>query len=330
MMNFKDKTIILAVPNHFGLPNCFRKNLEALGFQVFEIPHDSSKKIKISKRDALIHFIKKTFLGEKTYKAELLTNLKSQPQIDVLSPIEKSDFALVIRPDLFSESVLNEIKKKSTFSVAYQWDGMERFPLAESRIKFFNRFFVFDENDVEKFPGTIHTTNFYFDYLPANYPKKQDVFFVGTFMKDRIADIAKISLELSNLGLNTNINILYDKEKKIEIYRNYPINFIKKGFTFEEAMIESKSSDILLDVENLFHKGFSFRCFDAIGYGKKLITNNHLVKDCDFYNPQNIFVLEDNLHLIKDFVEGNSVIAPLHTMEKYSFTAFIQRIFQNN
>src|SRR5690606_21138021 len=300
---YKNKTIILAVPDHFGLPVCFRKNLELLGFTVYSVPHDASKKIRISHINSFIHFLKKIFLKDKSYKTEKLTVLKEKPQLEILSNIRQSDFALVIRPDLFSESVLKEIKNKSKFSVAYQWDGMKRFPLAETRVQFFDRFFVFDKNDEEKYQGVEFTTNFYFDYLPEFSIIKQDVFFVGTFMKDRIEDIAFIASELQHLGLNININIVYNNEKKIEKYRKYPINFIKKGLTFEESMIECKSSEIVLDVENKIHAGLSFRAFEAVGYKRKLITNNKLVKEFDFYNERNIYIINESSMSLEQFLE---------------------------
>lgn len=330
MKLYQGKKIILAVPNHFGLPDCFRRNLEAVGFTVYSVPHDASKKIKISRKDSFIHFLKKTFLKEKTYKAEKLATLKEIPQLEVLKKIELSDFALVIRPDLFSESVLKEIRKKSQFSVAYQWDGMKRFPLAKTRIPFFDRFFVFDKNDEKEYPDVESATNFYFDYLPDSSEIKQDVFFVGTFMKDRIDDIASIASELHNLGLKTNINIVYDKEKKVKKYRHYPINFIKKGFTFEESIMECKASNILLDVENVFHKGFSFRCFEAIGYHKKLITNNRLTETMDFYNPNTIFLLkENNRNELKNFITTPTAEIDEKLRNKYSFSSWIDNALKN-
>lgn len=58
MDNFKDKSIILAVPDHFGLPQVFKENLEFLGFTVYLVKHDNSK-IKLKTKDSLIHLYKK-------------------------------------------------------------------------------------------------------------------------------------------------------------------------------------------------------------------------------------------------------------------------------
>ena len=324
--NFSGNTIILAVPNDFGLPDCFRKNLEFLGFHVHLVKHDASKKLKISKKDLLIHLIRKFFFKDKSIKAERLADLKAYRQLEYLQSIKNADYALVIRPDLLSHSVLEVITNKAAFSVAYQWDGMDRFPNVKSRIRYFDRFFVFDSNDVTKYQKTTAITNFYFDYLDEHCLIKQDVFFLGTFMKDRMEDIAFLAENLYNAGLKTNINILYDKEKKVRRYRKYPINFIKKAISYEDAMFESKSSNILLDVENSIHKGLSLRGFEAIGFGKKLITNNKLITHYDFYNRNNIFLLNSNSPNLSNFLNIPYQKEESELIEKYSFTFWIQKV----
>src|SRR5690606_24489345 len=142
--------------------------------------------------------------------------------------------------------------------------------------------------------------------------------------KDRIEDIAFIASELQHLGLNININIVYNNEKKIEKYRKYPINFIKKGLTFEESMIECKSSEIVLDVENKIHAGLSFRAFEAVGYKRKLITNNKLVKEFDFYNERNIYIINESSMSLEQFLE-EPYCEINSTASNYSFTAWITK-----
>ena len=328
MNNFKHKTIILAVPNHFGLPEVFVKNLQFLGFKVFLLPHDYMK-VKLSLVDTITHLSKKFLSNDKTYKAAHCAKYNEISQLTFLENIEKANYALVIRPDLISKNVLKKIKEKSDFSVAYQWDGMSRFSLAKNTIQFFDDFFVFDQTDVSKFPGTTHVDNFYFDYPADNLELKSDVFFVGTYMSDRITELAKLSTILKNLGLHVNINVIYRKERHVKNYQNSPIHFSKVGMSFEENMKNAKASSIILDFQNSFHKGLSFRTFEAIGFGKKLITNNPLVKNYDFYNTNNIFVIEDNLHLLQEFIEKKYSELPVATIQKYSFSSWVQTVFQN-
>ncbi|MCQ9634943.1 hypothetical protein MP477_08270 [Chryseobacterium sp. WG23] len=327
MKDFKDKSIILAVPNHFGLPKVFKKNLEYLGFKVFTVEHDCSQ-VKLSAEESLIHIYKKAFSNNRTFKAKMLAEKKEQPQLFFLDKISHADYALVVRPDLFSKNVLAKIQKKSTYTVAYQWDGMQRFPLAEDTIQYFDSFFVFDERDTIRYPQTKHIHNFYFDYLPEKSEIKQDLFFVGTFMKDRIEELCNLSILFQEKNLKTNINVIYTKEKHIRKYQEYPINFTRTGMSFEENMKNAKSSRIILDFQNTIHKGLSFRVFEAVGYRKKLITNNELVKEYSFYNSSNIFLLNDhNMSDITHFLADDYIGSSDEIYQRYSFSNWIQILF---
>lgn len=329
MINFQDKTIILAVPNHFGLPEVFTKNLQFLGFEVLLLPQDYSK-VKLSLGNEITHFSKKVFRNDSTFKASYRAKQNEKSQIELLEKIKSADYALIIRPDLLTKDVLKKIKEKTNFAAAYQWDGMSRFPLAKNTIPYFDQFFVFDKNDVHHLPGTIAIDNFYFDYLPECKEINQDVFFVGTFMKDRIKELADLSSALNNLNLKSDINVIYNKERHIKNYQKTSLHFTKSAMSFEENMKNAKASSIILDFQNSFHKGLSFRTFEAIGYGKKLITNNPLVKDYDFYNPQNIFLINNNLHLIENFVKEKYVDLPEAMVKKYSFSNWIQTVLTDN
>ncbi|HAO07588.1 MAG TPA: hypothetical protein DCQ50_11470 [Chryseobacterium sp.] len=330
MNNFKDKSIILAVPDHFGLPQVFKENLEFLGFTVYLVKHDNSK-IKLKTKDSLIHLYKKTFSKNKTHKAIITALEKESPQITFLNGIESADYALVIRPDLFSEKVLQKIKSKSKYTVGYQWDGMQRFPLAEKTIQYFDTFFVFDSNDVKKYANVQHINNFYFDYLHSEEAIQQDVFFVGTFMRDRINELLQLSLIFKKIGLTNSINIICNKSKYYKKYAGFPVHFKKSGMNFKDSILNTQQSNVILDFQNSMHNGVSFRVFEAVGYQKKLITNNPLVKNYDFYNPNNIFVFSnENIHEAEHFLKQDFVELPNEIREKYSFTEWIKHILNSN
>lgn len=325
--NFKGKSIILGVPNHFGLPECFRKNLEYLGFTVYLIPHDENVKRQLSWQDTVVHGVKKICFNNRLYKPEKIAILQKSMQLPLIETWGNVDYALIIRPDLFSEAVLKMVKDKSGFFIGYQWDGMRRFPLAEKRIPYFDKFYVFDKQDVHRFSNVFHTTNFYFDYLSMPNATQQDVFFIGTFMKDRMAILAKLSQTFEALGISQNMTVVCHNKKKIKPYESLLIHFEKSGQAFEQSIKTSMASNILIDVENTKHQGLSFRCFEAIGYSKKLITNNPLVKKYDFYNENNVLVLDDNWQSsdVAQFIKKPYIAHP-DIESYYSFSNWIYRI----
>ncbi|SDJ51365.1 CgeB family protein [Chryseobacterium jejuense] len=323
---FKGKSIVIAIPNHFGLPQRFKENLEAIGLDVLVIPDNIKNKIGFT--NTLIHGYKKFIEGTKTFKREKKAELKLATQVEFLNKknIETFDYALVIRPDMFSSELINIIKERSKIITAYQWDGLDRFPLVYSKIDLFDRFFVFDVNDLSKNEKLLPLTNFYFDDIPIS-KDDVDVYFVGTYMKNRIDILLKLANKCEHLGLKTSINLNINSVEKAKKYKKEPINIITKPMSFTENIINVSKSKIILDFANDIHYGISMRTFETIGYRKKLITNNKLVKKYDFYNPNNIFVIEDEkLDGLEKFLSIPYEDLPDEINTKYSFTNWIKYV----
>ena len=321
----KNKTIILCVPDHFGLPERFKQNLEAIGFITTVITDNFE--VKIGLKNTLIHGYKKFIKGYKTFKKEKKNELKLQMQLDVLEKnCKRFDYSLFIRPDLFSSELINIIKGRSDKLSAYQWDGLDRYPLVYKRIDLFDRFFVFDVNDLSKSEKLLPLTNFYFDDIPIS-EDKTDVYFVGTYMKNRIDLLLKLARKCKELGLTTSINLNICSAQKAEKLKEEPITIITKPISFTQNIINVSKSKIILDFANNVHFGISMRTFETIGYKKKLITNNELVKKYDFYNPNNIFVIEnDQLDGLEEFLSIPYEDLSNEINTKYSFTNWIKYV----
>ena len=81
---------------------------------------------------------------------------------------------------------------------------------------------------------------------------------------------------------------------------------------------------MLLDIKACEHNDLSFRIFEAMRYGKKLITDNATVKRYDFYRPENIFVVENgSFEGLSQFLNTPYVPLPLDLVRKYSFTNWL-------
>ena len=138
----------MAVPNHFGLPERFKENLEFLGFKVFLLKNDEH--VSIPLKDKIIHAYNKWVHKDKSYKRLLKNKMSKEKQLALLSTFDKADYALFIRPDLFDYDVVNATKEKVDKIVAYQWDGIKRYPLVKNYIALFDKFYAFDKNDVKE------------------------------------------------------------------------------------------------------------------------------------------------------------------------------------
>ena len=327
---FEGKKIILAITSDVKLYECFIDNLNQLGFEVLLLCDTKPFKYK-NNIHKIINFLRKIFLKDKLYKKKLQRLYKTSFYIDILNNAPNDfDYALFIRPDLFDESVIELVKEKSNSIYAYQWDGLNRFKDIYKTIPLFTKFYVFDKNDLAKNENVFILNNFYFDcyddIISIDEPQ-YDVYYVGSY-DNRIESILDICEQLYNWGLKLNI-ILKCSKSKIKKLKKYPyINIVHKPLSYKENLINVINAKIVLDIGHFsLHKGLSFRPFEALGYNKKIITTNTIIKDYDFYNQNNIHVF-DNESNLENFIETDFITINPEIIKKYSFTNWLNYVLE--
>lgn len=324
------KSIILYVPSYFhGFREIIEENLEQMGFEVYSIK-DAPHKYKLrGVLKPLIRVLRRVFLRDRNYK-NYLNEIRLEKLItEQLRIVEVADFALIFRPDELSIKSLDEIKRKTKAMYAYQWDGFSRFPRIYERLIFFKKIYSIDANDTKSGENVYAGTNFYFDSkspvnLNASGPKDNVAYYIGVYNKQRVKSLRQIRNQLAQLKIKTEIYIL-----------NGPIIMpswiirLKKAKIYREVLKDVKSSDVVIDIDlRGTHDALTFRIFEAIGYEKKLITTNELVKDYDFYNPSNIFLFNESLDGLKSFLNKPMVPLDPEIVRKYSFSEWVKRILE--
>lgn len=321
---FEGKRIILALPNHFQLPQRFKEALEALGFEVVLLVSANNKSIPL--KDTIIHVFKKVLLHDRTYKQITKNKMDCPRHLETLNNIEWADYALFIRPDLFDKKVVKLAKEKAKRTIAYQWDALKRFPLVEEYIGLFDKFYVFDKKDLNLHEHLYHTDNFYFDdLLPAKPTIPGSVFFLGTYTKQRLAQLNDLAVRVEKCGLQPNFHLFSMKKRNTA----EGVTMLYKNLSFKECVLKVQQAEYVIDLQAYEQGGLSFRTFESIGYDKKLITNNPTVRDYDFYNPNNIFVLtNDNMSELDDFTKKPYQPLDKEIKEKYSFTLWLTKLLK--
>lgn len=329
------KKIGLLIPHHFSLYECIVKNIEANNYDVeLLLLTDTHFKYK-NFTERLINLFQKVILRNKNFKATLRVKRHSELLDAALKNFEINlDYCLVIRPDYFTKDSLRRLKQKSDVFAAYQWDGFKRYPKITEYISLFDRFFVFEKDDYFKYKDTYDniypTTNFYIDYFKKDSSSsKNEIFFLGSYLENRIDDIIQISSFLKRNNIESNIQIVYTKSNIPEKLENSGIKILRSALTYSEMIAQIATAKYLLEFQNNnIHNGLSFRVFEALYFKKKLITNNKEIKKYDFYHPHNIFVWEsDNLHELQSFLNQDYVEIDPRIYEKYSFSNWIQYVF---
>jgi hypothetical protein len=241
---------------------------------------------------------------------------------------EKFDIILIIRPDLFSVASLVDLKSKTKNFKTYFFDGIYRYPKKKKLLPLFNEIYSFEPSDCREF-GFKFITNFIYELETPNSadaPLKYSVFNITSFDRKRFAvllKIAKVLKEQKNV-----FKIIVKTTKKIP--STDLIEIIKNPIPLEEVKLYIKQAACMLDLGVIDkHRGLTFRVFEALGYHKKIITNNSEIATYDFYNPQNILIIDDqNISIPNDFL--NSPYAPIAAdiLRKYTLSKWVETVFK--
>ncbi|AVF47146.1 hypothetical protein CMT89_11120 [Elizabethkingia anophelis] len=320
------KTIIFGAPKTFGITEEIIKNLEFMGFEVIDITFDQQYKYEnIFQR--LNNLYQKVIHNNRSLKTLYRFNLHKEQIYDKINRYKHIDYTLIIRPDNYPLDFLNKLKSISGKMVGYQWDGLDIFPDIKKYFSLFDRFFVFDENDVSD--QFLPTTNFYFDYnKETEYNgSNKNVYFLGSFVKNRIKNIKRIITEINKTDFEADIFLLNKKRKYDLLLQNTGAKLLTQPVSFQQNLQNVKNASVLIDFQNNKHGGLSFRIFEALFFEKKILTNNPSVKRYDFYNENNIYIFhEDNINEIAKFLNKPYQKINSELINKYSFTNWIKYI----
>src|SRR5690606_14850074 len=327
-----EKSIIIYIPDHVGLPDMFRENLQSLGLTVWPLVTPNPKN-RISVKDTIIHNFRKIFKRDWTYKNKVFAKNRQhdiiQTNIRILNKIRvKTDYALIIRPDLLDDDVIKKVKNTTSKIIGYQWDGLDRFPAVYDKIRFFDQFFVFDKKDIAVDKRCKPITNFYFDHLFGQEEiPNTDVYFIGSYVESRMQTLTDLAVFFKDNNFIADINIIGNPKKQILPPTATGINHSAEIIDFKKNYQHIKKTKAVLDLIDDAHTGLSLRVFETIGFKKKLITNNPEVTKYDFYNPNNIFVIgERNIEDIEGFMQIPFEELPKDIHRKYGFENWLRNI----
>lgn len=232
--------------------------------------------------------------------------------------------------EAFSDFIYNQKKAKK---VLYLWDDIKRIDTFKSIKGYFDRIYSFDTEDCEKY-SLIHLPLFYCDNYEFSGEKKvYDVSSIGWLHSERYNSLVKIKKQcIKNnyryyLFLKTTflhyIRMKSNKQiKDIEI-----IGYIQKSI--KECSDIAKQSKVVVDLPFKTQSGLTIRTFETLAARAKLVTTNAAIKKYDFYNEQNIYVVENNLiNIPQDFVNTPFIEYKKTLIEQYSLKNWIRAIIE--
>lgn len=281
-MNLKNKRVLLIGIGFYDYDEIITAQINSLGGEVtyFCQEHSSDFLRKLSKFP-LLSGIEKSF--SKNYLIENIKNFKDFDEV------------LVIKGDkIFIEDMecLRANNPNATFRM-YQWDSVRRFDGDQRIFKYFDYIFSFDRLDCNEY-GFIFLPLFYRDTKARKNDYQYDVSFVGWLHFNRLDLISKLSASLSNMG-NTVKFHLYSSSKNwlyFNVIKGVRIVSNRK-LPYEQYIEIIDSSNAILDFHHPDQDGLTIRTIEALGANRKIITTNIDIKNYDFYNKNNCFILSE-------------------------------------
>lgn len=327
----KGKKVLIIATAFFGYDIAMKDEIERLGA---EVRFYDERSVKSSIGRALIKispsiFYKKT----KNYHQNIIRENNS---------IE-FDIVYIYGGSMLNEKFLKLYKdhfKKARF-VLYLADSVRGIERYEKMFPLFNKVVTFDKMDYKHYSKQY--SNIFF--LPLFYSKeyenkekknlqelKYDIAFVGTIHSDRLMLIKQIKEQAESLGLKVYFYCylqawfmyffyyLTKKEFKHTKYTDFQYKKISAG-NIRKIM---KNSKAIFDVQYPKNTGLTMRTMETLGMRRKLITTNEDIKTYDFYNPNNICVINRNSpKLDTDFFKTKYEELPQNIYQSYSITNWI-------
>jgi len=320
-----DKEIVIALRE---------KNIEATHINIGAYKHKNN-----------FHRLKNVF-----YKVFFNKNLKFKNRqeyiLKTLTKLGNQDQILVLNPDLIDFEYHKQIKQHTNRYIAYLYDSIARsmYPIEHLLNGVFDTIYSFDKIDAENYNFKKINNYIYFDKQEiVNQEKtKYKLLSIASFDK-RFNLFNKIANQLSEMNYNflficvsRNINYKLLKYKWNNFIKNDKLDALNKSINFQSKKIllsdvkkYYEQTVVLLDLVQDHQTGLSFRVFEAMGLQKKLITNNKAIINYDFYNPNNILVIEnEKLNFNTDFFNTPYQKISDDTYSQYTIESWVKVVFE--
>ncbi|MCR5011418.1 MAG: hypothetical protein K6A72_03685 [Lachnospiraceae bacterium] len=205
--------------------------------------------------------------------------------------------------EYFEPGLLKKWKKKYGIKlVLYMLDVWDSYYSKGVRIAMkyipFDRVYTFYQTDAEKY-GFRYFDCYYSEQKNVKKNSEQtDMYFWGTDAGRRPMIEAAVA-RVQELGYRTKTGICFTDEK------DSPMDGViyNQPKEYEDVISDVISTDVLLDIVGEYSKGVSLRYYEAFAYGKKLISNNLLVKSMRGFNSNRVLYFDDPKDIRRDFFE---------------------------
>lgn len=247
------------------------------------------------------------FLDRRLCKKHGITSVQyaaDRCQESILSELSKTkkhvDAVLVTSGQAMTETTLEKLHQmypQARF-IWNLWDSFREIDHFEVLQKYFDILISFDKIEAQQY-GFYYSPDFYVKEAAA-VQKKYDYCFVATYteyrnriLQDMLSkDRGKINFiylkETPNNRLIPTVRRIFSGEGKKLAGRN----IYYKALDYDAMLEAFAQSRCIIDIAHPGQTGLSMRPFEAMAVKSKLLTTNETIRRYDFYNGNNIYIVD--------------------------------------
>lgn len=264
-----------------------------------------------------------------------IEKLRSQYFNSIVGKIAENsfDYVLIIKGDQVTEDFISTLREKLSLAhfIMYQWDSLVRVPTALKLFPYFDKIFSFDRIDCLNYPMLHFRPLFFRDKgRGASLPNKFDITFIGFLHSDRLSSVLKISAFCRENKLTSFFYLTTGLKQYFEKLINGDAGFLHlRKMSHQKVTAISAASRVILDFSHPLQFGLTMRTIEAIGLGKKMITNNGDIVNYDFYDKSNILVIDEDCEGVnKEFVGLPYSKTPDCILNGYTLESWVCDVFR--
>jgi hypothetical protein len=259
----------------------------------------------------------------------IIEKMRGQPIHDIL----------VVKGEALSPKSIERLRKAMPRArrTLYFWDSYKNMPKdSPLKVSLFDRSFTFDPVDAKEDRRLKYRPLFFLDeYASLPRPKPDiDLLFLGTVHTDRYAILKRLSRALPP-GVRFE-RILYFPSRFVyavrrvgdpQFWRARRDEFVFRPLNKSQIQSLIARSRVVVDIERSVQSGLTMRTIEMLGAGKKLLTTNSKVVEADFFNPNNISVIDRRSPRVTSaFLQSAYEPPSIEMLRRYSLSGWLDEV----
>lgn len=209
---------------------------------------------------------------------------------------------IIVKDSLITTGFLTWLKRNfPDIKISYSYDNLiaKAKNLTPDRVPEGISMSTYDPGDSRKYGIELtYGQEFPRSYILAKLPIEYDVFYVGAD-KGRGDYLVELRNKMEAMGLKT--KFIITKDGRLSRNKEY----YSRRISYSETLEYDRKSRAIINIIMPGQEGPTRRDFEAIFLKCKLITNNRNIKDFDFYEKENVFIIgEDDFFRLPAFVRS--------------------------